>query len=98
VKRIIAHLIKVAHQNGVTVSICGEGPSNLPDFAEFLVQCGIDSISVNDDAVVRTRQLVASFEQKLILKKLSDIQEKISRQTSMRAERLEQEGTFEWEN
>jgi pyruvate,water dikinase len=73
VKRIIAHLIKVAHQNGVTVSICGEGPSNLPDFAEFLVQCGIDSISVNNDAVVRTRQLVASFEKKLILKRLSEI-------------------------
>jgi pyruvate,water dikinase len=79
VKRIIAHLIKVAHQNGVTVSICGEGPSNLPDFAEFLVQCGIDSISVNNDAVVRTRQLVASFEKKLILKRLSEIREKISR-------------------
>jgi len=86
VKRIIAHLIKVAHQNGVTVSICGGGPSNLPDFAEFLVQCGIDSISVNNDAVVRTRQLVASFEQKLILKKLGKIQEKISRQTSTKAE------------
>jgi pyruvate,water dikinase len=91
VKRIIAHIIKVAHQNGVTVSICGEGPSNLPDFAEFLVQCGIDSISVNNDAVVRTRQLVASFEQKLMLKRLSEIQEKISKQTSTKSEGLEQE-------
>ncbi len=98
VKRIIAHLIKVAHQNGVTVSICGEGPSNLPDFAEFLVQCGIDSISVNNDAVVRTRQLVASFEQKLILKRLSEIQEKISRQKSAKAERVEQDRTLEWED
>jgi pyruvate,water dikinase len=96
VKRIIAHLIKVAHQNGVTVSICGEGPSNLPDFAEFLVQCGIDSISVNNDAVVRTRQLVANFEKKLILKRLSEIQEKISKQTSTKAERLDQDRTFEW--
>ncbi len=66
-KRIIAHLIRVAHENGVTVSICGEGPSNLPDFTEFLVRCGIDSISVNNDAVVRTRQLVASIEQKILL-------------------------------
>jgi pyruvate,water dikinase len=98
VKRIIAHLIKVAHQNGVTVSICGEGPSNLPDFAEFLVQCGIDSISVNNDAVVRTRQLVASFEQKLILKRLSEIREKISRQSKTKAEQLEQYRTFEWED
>ncbi len=67
IKRIIAHLIRVAHENGVTVSICGEGPSNLPDFTEFLVRCGIDSISVNNDAVVRTRQLVASIEQKILL-------------------------------
>jgi len=69
VKRIIAHLIKVAHKNGCTVSICGEGPSNLPDFAEFLVRCGIDSISVNADAVVQTRQLVASIERKILLEK-----------------------------
>jgi pyruvate,water dikinase len=76
VERIIAHLIKVAHQNGVTVSICGEGPSNLPDFTEFLVKCGIDSISVNNDAVVRTRQLVASLEQKMILQGLAEMREK----------------------
>jgi len=67
IKRIIAHLIKIAHENGVTVSICGEGPSNLPDFTEFLVRCGIDSISVSNDAVLRTRQLVASIEQKILL-------------------------------
>ena len=72
IKRIIAHLIKVAHQHGRTVSICGEGPSNLPDFTEFLVQCGIDSVSVNADAVVRTRQLVASIEQKILLERLAE--------------------------
>jgi pyruvate,water dikinase len=72
VKRIIAHLIKIAHENGCTVSICGEGPSNLPDFAEFLVRAGIDSISVNNDAVVATRKHVASIEQKLILERLAE--------------------------
>jgi pyruvate, water dikinase len=72
VKRIIAHLIKTAHENGCTVSICGEGPSNLPDFAEFLVRTGIDSISVNNDAVVQTRKLVASVEQKIILERLAE--------------------------
>jgi pyruvate,water dikinase len=72
VKRIIAHLIKVAHENGCTVSICGEGPSNLPDFAEFLVRVGIDSISVNNDAVVATKSLVASIEQKIILERLAE--------------------------
>ncbi len=67
IQRIIAHLIKVAHTHGGTVSICGEGPSNLPDFTEFLVRCGIDSISVNNDAVVNTRKLIASIEQKILL-------------------------------
>jgi len=60
-------------ENGVTVSICGEGPSNLPDFAEFLVRCGIDSISVNADAVVSTRRLVASIEQKILLEGVAEI-------------------------
>ena len=72
VKRIIAHLIEVAHENGCTVSICGEGPSNLPDFTEFLVRVGIDSISVNNDAVVATKKLVASIEQKMILDQLAE--------------------------
>jgi len=72
VKRIIAHLIKIAHENGCTVSICGEGPSNLPDFAEFLVRVGIDSISVNNDAVAATRKHIASIEQKIILERLAE--------------------------
>ena len=72
VKRIIAHLIKVAHENGCTVSICGEGPSNLPDFAEFLVRVGIDSISVNNDTVVTTIQNVAAVEQKIVLERLAE--------------------------
>lgn len=72
VKRIIARLIRVAHENGCTVSICGEGPSNLPDFAEFLVRAGIDSISVNNDALVATKQNVAAVEQKIILERLAE--------------------------
>jgi pyruvate,water dikinase len=89
IKRIIAHLINVAHENGVTVSICGEGPSNLPDFTEFLVRCGIDSISVNNDAVVKTRQLVASIEQKMLLEQ--------ALQTRARNREPQQDGpTTEW--
>jgi pyruvate,water dikinase len=72
VKRMIAHLIRVAHECGATVSICGEGPSNLPDFAEFLVRAGIDSISVNNDAVVSTKKLVASIERKIMLEDLAE--------------------------
>jgi pyruvate,water dikinase len=86
VKRIIAHLIKVAHQNGVTVSICGEGPSNLPDFAEFLVRNGIDSISVNNDVVVRTRQWVASLEQKILLEQLRTTRQSNKNKNSFQAE------------
>jgi pyruvate,water dikinase len=73
VKRIIAHLINVAHENGCTVSICGEGPSNLPDFCEFLVRAGIDSISVNNDTVAATRRNVAAIEQKIILERLAEM-------------------------
>jgi len=94
VKRIIAHLIKVAHQNGATVSICGEGPSNLPDFTEFLVRCGIDSISVNADAVVSTRQLVASIEQKILLEKFSEMR-KMTSQHSHISHKEETGWTFE---
>jgi len=97
VERIIAHLIKVAHQNGVTVSICGEGPSNLPDFTEFLVRCGIDSISVNNDAVVRTRQLVASLEQKMLLERLSEMREKSLRRLPAKTKQPESEWTPQWE-
>jgi len=84
---MIAHLIRVAHQNGVTVSICGEGPSNLPDFAEFLVRNGIDSISVNNDVVVRTRQWVASLEQKILLERLSEMKEQLSMKFKRRSTR-----------
>jgi pyruvate,water dikinase len=72
VKRMIAHLIKIAHENGCTVSICGEGPSNLPDFCEFLIRAGIDSISVNNDTVAVTRRNVAGIEQKIILERLAE--------------------------
>lgn len=70
VKRAISILIKAAHKYGKTISICGQGPSQYPEFAEFLVQEGIDSMSVNPDTVGYTRRLVASVEQRMILNKL----------------------------
>lgn len=72
VTRAIAHLIKVAHAHGRTVSICGQAPSVYPEFAEFLVREGIDSISVNPDVVARTRRLVASIERKIMLERLGE--------------------------
>lgn len=68
----IKKLIRVAHKYGRTVSICGQAPSVYPEIVEFLVRQGIDSISVNPDAVVNVRRQVASVEQKIILEKLND--------------------------
>lgn len=67
VQRAIEILIKAAHKYGKTCSICGQGPSLYPDFAEFLVRQGIDSMSINPDTVYYTRKLVASVEQKILL-------------------------------
>ncbi len=69
VKRAIEMLIQAAHKHEKTVSICGQGPSLYPEFTEFLVNAGIDSISVNPDTISYTRRLIASVEQKIILNK-----------------------------
>jgi pyruvate,water dikinase len=66
VKRAMKSLIEVAHKNNVTVSICGQSVSVYPEITEFLVKCGIDSVSVNPDTVVKTRKLVYEIEKKLI--------------------------------
>ena len=71
VKRAIRHLIEVAHKDGKTVSLCGQAASVYPEFAAFLVQSGIDSMSVNPDAVKFTKKMVAQVEQRLILDKLT---------------------------
>ncbi|MDJ0388429.1 phosphoenolpyruvate synthase [Roseomonas sp. E05] len=62
VKRMIADVIARAHACGATVGICGEAPSNHPDFAAFLVEQGIDSISLNPDSFVATVRRVAEAE------------------------------------
>lgn len=67
VRRAIRHLIEVAHSEGKTVSICGQAPSVYPEFCEFLIKSGIDSISVNPDTVKFTKKLVAQVEQRVML-------------------------------
>jgi len=62
VQRLIEQLIATAHEHGRPVGICGQAPSDHPDFAEFLVRAGIDSISVNPDSVVRVIEHVAKAE------------------------------------
>jgi len=62
VKRAISRLITEAHRHGRKVGICGQAPSDHPDFADFLVRQGIDSISLNPDSVVTVKRRVAEVE------------------------------------
>ena len=67
VKRLVAQVINTAHNHNPRrkVGICGQAPSDFPEFAEFLVECGIDSISLNPDTVVKTRLKIAEAEARL---------------------------------
>ncbi|HID65503.1 MAG TPA: phosphoenolpyruvate synthase, partial [Aquificaceae bacterium] len=65
VKRFIAQLIKTAKEYGRKVGICGQAPSDFPEFAQFLVEQGIDSISLNPDSVLKTILAVVDMEKKL---------------------------------
>ena len=65
VKRLAAMLIEKAHAKGKKVGICGQAPSDYPEFAAFLVERGIDSLSLNPDALLRTVREVAEAERRL---------------------------------
>lgn len=62
VMRMIADVIRRAHACGIPVGICGEAPSNHPGFAEFLVEQGIDSISLNPDGFATVLRRIAEVE------------------------------------
>lgn len=59
---MIAQAMREAHAAGVKVGICGQAPSSHPDFAAFLVGCGIDSISLNPDSFLAAIKHVAAAE------------------------------------
>jgi pyruvate,water dikinase len=63
VKRMVRDLIDRAHEAGTKVGLCGQAPSDHPDFAAFLVEAGIDSISVNPDSVLDVRRAISRQEQ-----------------------------------
>ncbi len=65
VKSLVRHVIQHAKKNHRKIGICGDAPSTYPEFAQFLVECGIDSISLSPDAVIKTTLSIAEKEKKL---------------------------------
>ena len=65
VEDLVHYVIDKAKKNKKKIGICGQAPSDYPDFAQFLVRCGIDSISLNPDSVVKTTLAIADMERKL---------------------------------
>ena len=65
VKRMVRMAIQTAKAHHRKIGICGQGPSDYPEFARFLVEQGIDSISLNPDTVIKTRLEIADMEQQM---------------------------------
>jgi pyruvate,water dikinase len=65
VKWMIESVIREAHKAGAKIGLCGQAPSDHPEFAEFLVECGIDSISVSPDSFLSVKQKVATAEARM---------------------------------
>jgi pyruvate,water dikinase len=65
VKKLVADVIRRAKACGRKVGICGQAPSDYPEFARFLVECGIDSISLNPDTVHKNTQEILEMEREL---------------------------------
>ena len=59
---MISSVIQVAKSKDRKIGICGQAPSDYPEFAQFLVQQGIDSISLNPDAVLKTSLIIVEAE------------------------------------
>jgi len=65
VKRMVQMVIEKAKKNGRKIGICGQAPSDYPEFADFLIRCGIDSISLNPDTVLKTTEKILQVEKEL---------------------------------
>jgi pyruvate,water dikinase len=65
VKRLVEQVISVAKKKGRKIGICGQAPSDFPDFADFLVESGIDSMSLIPDTVIKTRLAIAKKEKEM---------------------------------
>lgn len=70
VKKLVASVIRTARAQGRKIGICGQAPSDYPEFAQFLVEEGIDSISLNPDAVMKMTAKVLEIEQRTAVKQM----------------------------
>jgi pyruvate,water dikinase len=87
VKRMIAQVIRAAREAGRKIGICGQAPSDYPEFAEFLVEEGIHSISLNPDAVLKTTLKVLQAERQLASADRGSLQ-RLSTEPSCRSVRM----------
>lgn len=71
VKEMIRQVIKSAKKSGTKIGLCGQAPSDLPEFAQFLVAEGIDSISLNPDALINGIKIINEAEKHLIKKEMN---------------------------
>src|SRR5690606_12430184 len=65
VQSSISDVIRIARETGTKIGLCGQAPSDFPEFAGFLVECGIDSISFNPDALLKGIENINAAEAKL---------------------------------
>jgi pyruvate,water dikinase len=72
VKRMVQWVIEKVKKNGKKIGICGQAPSDYPEFAEFLVRCGIDSISLNPDTVFKMTERILQVERELKIPRRKD--------------------------
>ena len=62
---MISKVIRKCHKNNIKIGLCGQAPSDYPEFAQFLVKAGIDSISITPDALLKTLNAINQFEKKI---------------------------------
>ena len=65
VKRLVKWVIETANSKGKYIGICGQAPSDYLEFAQFIVECGIQTMSLNPDTIIKTTLAVAELEKKL---------------------------------
>jgi pyruvate,water dikinase len=65
VKKLIKTVIEVCNRRGKYIGICGQAPSDYVDFAKFVVECGIQTMSLNPDTIIKTTVAIAELEKKL---------------------------------